>query len=92
MENFFDIATPEEVSAAYEDFTAEELAFKRETLLASPDHNRERLAFLFADRGDFAEGCKNLDAIVDGFLRADVGRMLAHDIAYLDWCAHNTKQ
>lgn len=57
MENFFDIATPEEVAAhfsldASSTDGADVLEFIKASLRSSPDYNRRMLASLYHGRGD----------------------------------------
>ena len=86
MTNFFDVATPEEVEEFYGYVpTAEEIAAERDALIRDSDANASHLAYLFADRGDYAQTVVYLDQIQDDLTRADAGRTLGHDPAYLDW-------
>ncbi len=86
MDNFFDIATPEEVAERYS-YTpsAQEIAAERAALAQNSDANFSELAYLFADRGDYAQAVNCLNQISDDLTRADTGRILAHDSTYLDW-------
>ena len=47
--------------------------------------NLEHLAYLFADRGDFARADEYLEAIRDDARRADTGRILSHFAGYYDY-------
>lgn len=87
MINYFDVATPEEVEEFYGYVpTAEEIAEARDALTRDLDANAAHLAYLFADRGDYAQASLYLDQIQDDLTLADTGRMLGHDSAYLEWC------
>lgn len=88
MDNYFDIATPEELKAHY-GYTPKEEELSADRLRASKnkDYNLEYLACLFAERGDFSTAEKYIDQISDEMRKSDVARLLAHDDAYFDWLA-----
>lgn len=89
MTNFFDIATPEEVTARFSldatPLTPEELAEERAYLTQDTDANYEQLAGLYVDRGNYATAHASLDNIGDEARKADTARMLGHDPKYLEW-------
>lgn len=89
MTNFFDIATPEEVTARFSldatPLTLEELAEERAYLEQDSDANCEQLAGLYVDRGDYAKAQTTLESISDEVRKADTARMLGHDAKYLEW-------
>ena len=82
MENFFDLATPEEITSHFSvddmPLSAEDIASERRTLEQDTDRNLEYLAYLFAGRGDFARAVKYTEAMQDDARRWDTNRMLTH--------------
>lgn len=91
MENFFDIATPKEIENHFDDAVhdAGEMVRLRNLCASNADHNLELLTYLFVARGGFSKAQTYLDQISDETLRADTGRMIAHDPEYLDWIAQH---
>ncbi|WP_446424081.1 hypothetical protein [Mailhella sp.] len=86
MNNYYDVATPAELEEHFGYVPSpEEVSEGRDTCSRDADHNCELLAYLFADRGDFARAQKFLEQIKNESLMSDTARMLAHDPAYLDW-------
>jgi len=92
MENFFDIATVEELKEQFDGILpdAETLARQREMCASNADCNLELLTYLFVARGEFGKAQTCLRQISDGTLRSDTGRMIAHDPKYLDWTAQHS--
>jgi hypothetical protein len=89
MENFFDLATPEEITSHFSGdetpLSTEEIADNRRILEEDADINLEYLAYLFAERGDFARADKYVEAIQGDMHRADTARMLTHVDGYFDY-------
>ncbi|WP_300733885.1 hypothetical protein [uncultured Desulfovibrio sp.] len=91
MENFFDVATVEELKEQFDGILpdAEDLTRKREICASNADYNLELLTYLFVARGEFGKAQTCLHQIADEMLRADTGRMIAHVPEYLDWIAQH---
>jgi hypothetical protein len=80
MENFFDIATPEEVASILGDgpLSESELAVERRKMENDRDRHLEYLACLYAERGDFARADVHVEAMKDEMRKADTARLLTH--------------
>lgn len=91
MENYYDIVTPEELEEQFDGLVpdAEELARKRDLCAQKADHNFELLTYLFVGRREFSKARECFHQISDDMLRMDTGRMIAHDLDFLDWSAKN---
>lgn len=78
MENFFDVATPEEIGHHFPFAVknAQELDALRRELKAEPDRNLGYLASLYYCRGDTEKADACLDRIEDEQHRLDIGMML----------------
>lgn len=93
MENFFDLATPDEITSHFSwdesPLSAEDIAFERRLLEQDADLNSAYLAYLFAERGDFARADKYIGTIQDDMRRADAARMLTHIDGYYDYMGNS---
>ena len=96
MENFFDLATPEEITDNFSlddtPLSAEEIASERRTMEEYPDRNLEYLAYLFVGRGEFARADQCVEAIQDDMHRADTARMLTHWEDYYEYMSEKYKE
>lgn len=80
MENFFDVATLEEVEEFFEDITPEEITEMEEFYKKAPDANCQRLFELYLMRGDKKTAFYYYDKISEG-----TSKLTLYNIAYKKW-------
>lgn len=74
MENYFDIATPEEIAKQYpEGLSEKQMDFLRQHIKEHPDSNLVRLAYLYWGRGDREKAEYYRQQIKDPIRRLSVG-------------------
>lgn len=80
MENYFDIATPEEIEERYDEkLTSEEIKELRLNLERQPDINYQYLFLLFIDRGENDKANYYLEQIKDPMIKLNA-TMLAYEL------------
>lgn len=80
MENFFDVATPEEVKEIFGEIDAEDIALWREIYQKSPDGNYGRLFELYLMRDDKETAFHYYNKISDVPYKIDL-----YNTVYMPW-------